>query len=34
MTLALKAQRARVLVVRTGDRKRAGAEVGGQSWNL
>lgn len=34
MTLVLKAQWGRVLVIRTGDRKCAGEEVGGQSWNL
>lgn len=34
MTLVLKAQWGRVLVIRTEDRKRAGEEVGGQSWNL
>ena len=32
MTLVLKAQWGRVLVIRTGDRKCAGEEVGGQSW--
>lgn len=34
MTLVLKAQWGKVLVIRTGDRKCAGEEVGGQSWNL